>query len=110
MGKKGLRDDTTCIVVDILPSEKPAASLPPPKKQGKGMLKSMFKRKTSDSSSNIEKEYAEPDVVEELFEEGSAMLSERCVSLYMWLLNHIQHGMLIFINFIFISIFLYIAD
>ncbi|PPS12112.1 hypothetical protein GOBAR_AA08581 [Gossypium barbadense] len=28
---KGLRDDTTCIVVDILPQEKPAA-LPPPKK------------------------------------------------------------------------------
>lgn len=81
VGKKGLRDDTTCIVVDILPLEKPAASVPPPKKQGKGMLKSMFKRKTSDSSSNIEKEYAEPDVVEELFEEGSAMLSERCDSL-----------------------------
>ena len=81
VGKKGIRDDTTCIVVDILPSEKPAASVPPPKKQGKGMLKSMFKRKSSDSSSNIEKEYAEPDVVEELFEEGSAMLSERFDSL-----------------------------
>nr|VDD44802.1 unnamed protein product [Brassica oleracea] len=64
VGKKGIRDDTTCIVVDILPSEKLAASVPPPKKQGKGMLKSMFKRKGSDSSSNIEKEYAEPDLVE----------------------------------------------
>ncbi|WZZ77881.1 hypothetical protein YC2023_098453 [Brassica napus] len=82
VGKKGIRDDTTCIVVDILPSEKPAASVPPPKKQGKGMLKSMFKRKSSDSSSNIEKEYAEPDVVEELFEEGSAMLSERLDTKY----------------------------
>jgi serine/threonine protein phosphatase PrpC len=82
VGKKGIRDDTTCIVVDILPLEKPAASVPPPKKQGKGMLKSMFKRKTSDSSSNIEKEYAEPDVVEELFEEGSAMLSERLDTKY----------------------------
>ncbi|KAJ4896533.1 putative protein phosphatase 2C 12 [Raphanus sativus] len=82
VGKKGIRDDTTCIVVDILPSEKPAASVPPPKKQGKRMLKSMFKRKSSDSSSNIEKEYAEPDLLEELFEEGSAMLSERLYTKY----------------------------
>ncbi|KAG2270551.1 hypothetical protein Bca52824_065106 [Brassica carinata] len=64
VGKKGIRDDTTCTV------------------QGKGMLKSMFKRKGSDSSSNIEKEYAEPDLVEELFEEGSAMLSERLDTKY----------------------------
>ncbi|KAH0879476.1 hypothetical protein HID58_066870 [Brassica napus] len=48
VGKKGIRDDTTC----------------------------------SDSSSNIEKEYAEPDLVEELFEEGSAMLSERLDTKY----------------------------
>ncbi|KAF3519555.1 hypothetical protein DY000_02058727, partial [Brassica cretica] len=82
VGKKGIRDDTTCIVVDILPSEKPAASLPPPKKQGKGIIKSMFKRKSSGSSSNIEKEYLEPDEVEELFEEGSAMLSERLDTKY----------------------------
>ncbi|XP_010539072.1 PREDICTED: probable protein phosphatase 2C 12 isoform X2 [Tarenaya hassleriana] len=82
VGKKGLRDDTTCIVVDILPPEKPVAPLPAPKKQGKGMLKSMFKRKTSDSCSNIDKEYEEPDVVEELFEEGSAMLSERLDTKY----------------------------
>ncbi|TYJ35136.1 hypothetical protein E1A91_A05G215900v1 [Gossypium mustelinum] len=54
---KGLRDDTTCIVVDILPLEKPSAPLPPPKKAVK-------------------------DVVEELFEEGSAMLSERFATKY----------------------------
>lgn len=77
---KGLRDDTTCIVVDILPQEKPAP-IPPPKKQGKGVFKSMFRRKSSESSSTIDKEYLEPDVVEELFEEGSAMLSERFVVL-----------------------------
>lgn len=75
---KGLRDDTTCIVVDILPQEKPAP-IPPPKKQGKGVFKSMFRRKSSESSSTIDKEYLEPDVVEELFEEGSAKLSERFV-------------------------------
>lgn len=76
---KGLRDDTTCIVIDILPQEKPAAPLPPPKKQGKGVFKSMFRKKSTESTSCVDKEYIEPDVVEELFEEGSAMLSERFV-------------------------------
>ena len=76
---KGLRDDTTCIVIDIVPPEKPAASLPQPKKLGRGVFKSMFRRKSSESSSQIDKEYLEPDVVEELYEEGSAMLSERFV-------------------------------
>lgn len=74
---KGLRDDTTCIVVDILPQEKPPASVPQPKKPVKGMLKSMFRKKSSESSSCTDKDYLEPDVVEELFEEGSAMLAER---------------------------------
>lgn len=36
----------------------------------------MFRKKSSESS-YIDKEYTEPDVVEELYEEGSAMLSER---------------------------------
>ncbi|XP_039069937.1 probable protein phosphatase 2C 12 isoform X1 [Hibiscus syriacus] len=74
---KGLRDDTTCIVVDILPVEKPPPPLPPPKKAVKGKLKSMFRKKPSESSSHSDKEYMEPNMVEELFEEGSAMLSER---------------------------------
>lgn len=75
--EKGLRDDTTCIVIDILPQEKPMAPLPPPKKPGKGVFKSMFRKKSSESSSQIDQEYIEPDVVEELYEDGSAMLSER---------------------------------
>ncbi|EOY14511.1 Phosphatase 2C family protein isoform 2 [Theobroma cacao] len=79
---KGLRDDTTCIVVDILPQEKPAVPLPPPKRPGKGMFKAMFRKKPSESSSQVDKEYMEPDVVEELFEEGSAMLSERLDTKY----------------------------
>lgn len=76
---KGLRDDTTCIVIDILPQEKPPPPppVPAPKKQVKGVLKNMFRRKSPESSSNTDREYVEPDVVEELFEEGSAMLSER---------------------------------
>ncbi|EEF52429.1 protein phosphatase, putative [Ricinus communis] len=79
---KGLRDDTTCIVIDISPPEKPAAPLPAPKKQVKGVFKSMFRRKSSESSSQVDKEYTEPDVVEELFEEGSAMLAERLDTKY----------------------------
>ena len=76
---KGLRDDTTCIVVDIQPPEKPNPPLAPLKKQGKGVFKSMFRKKPSESSSHTGKEFSEPDVVEELFEEGSASLSERFV-------------------------------
>ncbi|KAI3460242.1 hypothetical protein Pfo_016905 [Paulownia fortunei] len=80
---KGLRDDTTCIVVDIQPPEKPDPLKPPPKKQGKGVFKSMFRKKPSESSSQVDKEdYCEPDLVEELFEEGSASLSERLDSKY----------------------------
>ncbi|MQM13365.1 hypothetical protein Taro_046288 [Colocasia esculenta] len=73
---KGLHDDITCIVVDILPQEK-NPPIPPPKKQGKGVFKSMFRRKSSESSSHCDREYSEPDVVEEIFEEGSAMLAQR---------------------------------
>ncbi|KAL0369013.1 UNVERIFIED_CONTAM: putative protein phosphatase 2C 12 [Sesamum calycinum] len=80
---KGLRDDTTCIVVDIQPPEKPEPPKPPSKKQGKRVFKSMFRKKPSESSSHVDKEeYSEPDVVEELFEEGSASLSERLDSKY----------------------------
>ncbi|CAA6658882.1 unnamed protein product [Spirodela intermedia] len=73
---KGLHDDITCIVVDILPQEK-NPPLPPPKKQGKGVFKSMFRRKSCESTSHSDRECSEPDLVEEIFEEGSAMLARR---------------------------------
>jgi hypothetical protein len=75
---RGLRDDTTCIVVDILPKEKevPATALHP-KKQGLGVLKNMFRRKPSVKSINVKRECSEPDVVEEIFEDGSATLAYR---------------------------------
>ncbi|CAN1191990.1 Probable protein phosphatase 2C 12 [Linum perenne] len=79
---KGLRDDTTCIVVDILPMEKPVVPHAAPRKQVKGVLMSMFRKKSSESVPHMDKEYVEPDVVEELFEEGSAMLSERLQTKY----------------------------
>lgn len=83
VGFKGLRDDTTCIVIDLQPPEKSSPPLPaPPKKQGMGVFKSMFKKKSSEPSTVSEKEYSEPDVVEELVEEGSANLSERLDTKY----------------------------
>ncbi|RZS18624.1 hypothetical protein BHM03_00050954 [Ensete ventricosum] len=79
---KGLRDDTTCIVVDMLPPEKLTPSVPP-KKQGMRVFKHMFCRKSSESSSHSDRgESPEPDVVEEIFEEGSASLAQRLEAEY----------------------------
>ena len=78
---KGLRDDTTCIVVDIYQAEKNLPPIPPPKKAGKGVFKAMFRKKSTESTSHAEKEYIEPDVVEEMFEDGSACLMRRFCSL-----------------------------
>lgn len=70
-------------MVDIQPLEKPNPPQAPPKKSGKKVFKSIFRKKTSESCSNTERDYDEPDVVEELFEEGSASLSDRsCHALY----------------------------
>lgn len=74
---KGLRDDTTCIVVDILPPEKISPSHQPPKKPGIRVFKAMFRKKSSESSSYSDKDYSEPDRVEEIFEDGSAVLAQR---------------------------------
>lgn len=75
---KGLRDDTTCIVVDILPPERTSPPVAPPKKQGMGVFKNMFRKKPSESSSHhSDGEYAELDIVEEFFEDGSAVLAQR---------------------------------
>ncbi|EAZ09387.1 hypothetical protein OsI_31661 [Oryza sativa Indica Group] len=78
---RGLRDDTTCIVVDILPPEKLAPS-PPTKRQGKIVFNNMFRRKHTDVSFILDREYAEPDEVEEIFDDGSAMLSKRLAAGY----------------------------
>ncbi|KAK8681602.1 hypothetical protein V6N13_054004 [Hibiscus sabdariffa] len=77
----GLRDDTTCVVIDILPQEKPAVPLTP-KKRIKRLFMSLFRKKHSESSSRSDKKNMGPDVVEELFEEGSAMLSKRLDTKY----------------------------
>lgn len=83
---KGLKDDTTCMVVDILPAERlnPPPVVPQQRKMTKGVfkVKAMFRRKSVESTSHIGEGYLEPNVVEELVEEGSAMLSERLYTKY----------------------------
>jgi serine/threonine protein phosphatase PrpC len=74
---KGLRDDTSCIVIDMHPPQKPAHPVPQLKKASKGVFKSMFRKKSSEPTSPDEKKPCDHDSVEELVEEGSAMLSER---------------------------------
>jgi hypothetical protein len=55
-------------VIDILPPEKLAPS--PPKKHGKIALNDMSRRKSPDTPFKTDREYAEPDVVEEIFEDA----------------------------------------
>ncbi|XWS57461.1 hypothetical protein CRYUN_Cryun09bG0175900 [Craigia yunnanensis] len=71
---RGLKDDTTCLVVDIFPSDQPVLPHIPRKKQN--VLSSFLFGKRSQNSTNKTKLSA-VGVVEELFEEGSAMLAER---------------------------------
>lgn len=73
---RGLKDDTTCIVVDIIPPDNSEPPPPPPKKQS--MLRSLiFRKRSRDSANKLAKKLSAVDIVEELFEEGSAMLAER---------------------------------
>ncbi|KAJ0981495.1 hypothetical protein J5N97_009750 [Dioscorea zingiberensis] len=74
---KGLKDDTTCIVVDILPPEKLTPSVSPCKKQSMVKFKSVFCRRSCDSSAHYQRELSEPDLVEDIFEDGSAVLAQR---------------------------------
>ncbi|KAG9139243.1 hypothetical protein Leryth_011248 [Lithospermum erythrorhizon] len=74
--KRGLKDDTTCIVIDIIPPDINRQPLPTPKKLS--MLQALFFRKRShDSAQRLARKLSAVSIVEELFEEGSAMLAER---------------------------------
>ncbi|KAF4360779.1 hypothetical protein F8388_015102 [Cannabis sativa] len=72
---RGLKDDTTCVVVDIIPPDAPEQPSTPPKKQSR--LRALFRKKSRDSVSKLSKKLSAVGIVEELFEEGSAMLAER---------------------------------
>jgi len=73
---RGLKDDTTCIVVDIIPPGQTIRPPSPPKKMNK--LKSLiFRKKAKEPSQKLTKQHSGACAIEEIFEEGSAMLSER---------------------------------
>lgn len=74
---KGLRDDTTCVVVDLMPPENYIPVQPQvPKKQSK--FKSLlFGRRSGESTAVLANMPREVGIVEELFEEGSAELADR---------------------------------
>ncbi|KAI4385919.1 hypothetical protein MLD38_003906 [Melastoma candidum] len=70
---RGLRDDTTCIVVDIIPPDNLVTPSTPPKKHDK-LRALLYRCNPRGSSSKSSKKLS---AVEELFEEGSAMLAKR---------------------------------
>lgn len=78
---RGLRDDTTCLVVDLMPPENysPYRSPPPLPAKKKSKLKSwlFFGRRSKESMVVVANKPREVGIVEELFEEGSARLAER---------------------------------
>ncbi|KAG0464080.1 hypothetical protein HPP92_019715 [Vanilla planifolia] len=74
---RGLKDDTTCIVVDIIPPTDSVVELPSPPKESNKLNCLGFRKKSRDSSNKLAKKLSAVGVVEELFEEGSAMLAER---------------------------------
>lgn len=75
MRSRGLKDDTTCLVVDIIPSDIPV--LPPIPRKKHNMFSLLFGNKALSSVSKSTKKLSAVGMVEELFEEGSAILAER---------------------------------
>ncbi|XP_020205864.1 probable protein phosphatase 2C 15, partial [Cajanus cajan] len=74
---RGLKDDTTCVVVDIIPPDNELPlPLPPPKKRNK-LSALLFWKRSRNSAGKLSKKLSAINIVEELFEEGSAMLAER---------------------------------
>ncbi|KAL2514905.1 putative protein phosphatase 2C 5 [Forsythia ovata] len=73
---RGLKDDTTCLVVDIIPHDHLILPQTPKKKQNLLNPLLIFGKLSQNSTKAANKPSA-VGVVEELFEEGSAMLAER---------------------------------
>ncbi|XP_010528916.1 PREDICTED: probable protein phosphatase 2C 5 [Tarenaya hassleriana] len=73
---RGLKDDTTCLVVDIIPSD--YLVLPPtPRKKQNAFSSFLFGKKSKNFNVKTGNKLSAVGVVEELFEEGSAVLAER---------------------------------
>ncbi|KAD5507895.1 hypothetical protein E3N88_15598 [Mikania micrantha] len=63
---KGLQDDTTCIVIDILSPEKTHPPMKPSNKTNKQVFKAMSKKRSTEEPPKLdeEEEYFDPDLVE----------------------------------------------
>ncbi|XAR52668.1 Phosphoprotein phosphatase [Bertholletia excelsa] len=73
---RGLKDDTTCLVVDIIPFD--SLVLPPtPRKKHNVLSSIIFGKRSQNPSNKATNKLSAVGAVEELFEEGSAMLAER---------------------------------
>ncbi|KAK1319627.1 putative protein phosphatase 2C 33 [Acorus calamus] len=75
MRMSGLKDDTTCLVVDIIPADH--SVMQPALKKPQNKLRSLLFGKGSQNSLNKMTKMSSVGAVVELFEEGSAMLAER---------------------------------
>ncbi|CAD5192587.1 unnamed protein product [Musa acuminata subsp. malaccensis] len=84
----GLKDDTTCLVVDIIPTDHTHLPLSPRKQQNK--FKSLLFRKKSQNFSGKPNKLSSVGSVEELFEEGSAMLEERLGKIHLKNSGHLR--------------------
>lgn len=74
----GLKDDTTCLVVDIVPPENYVPISPPsPTMQHHKLSSLCLNIKPQNSANRHTKNLSSAGSIEELFEEGSAMLEER---------------------------------
>ncbi|XP_074570217.1 putative protein phosphatase 2C 33 [Curcuma longa] len=73
--KSGLKDDTTCLVVDIIPPEHTFVQSSTIKQQNK--FRSLIFGNKSKNGTGKPTKLSSVGAVEELFEEGSAMLEER---------------------------------
>ncbi|KAK9139264.1 hypothetical protein Scep_008945 [Stephania cephalantha] len=82
---RGLKDDTTCLVVDIIPSEHFVVPPTPTKKPN--IITSLFGKKVLNSVNKSTNKLSSVGAVEELFEEGSAMLAERLGKDFPWKTN-----------------------
>lgn len=75
---RGLRDDTTCLVVDIISPNRPNTEIV--KHRGsRSFLAQIFQKHSSKSPARLAGRLAEGEAgkVQEIFEEGSAMLADR---------------------------------
>ena len=73
-----MKDDTNCIVVDIIPPEHSAPISFPSKKKNK-LRSFIFRKRSRDSMKKLTNKLSALGIVEELFEEGSTMLAKRLV-------------------------------